>query len=201
MLKKVLIGVAVVLAVLVVAISTRPDTFSLTRETTVNAPAEVVMAQIADFNQWHKWSPWAKLDPNQQTKIEGAPGAVGSSYSWVGNDKVGEGKMTLTALEPAKRAEIKLEFLKPFASTNTTEFTVAPSATGQKVTWTMSGKANFMSKAMSMVKSMDEMVGPDFEKGLAGIKTAAEADAQAKSQEAAAVPSEAPVAPAAAQTH
>ena len=35
---------------------------------------------------------------------------------------------------------------------------------------------NFMSKVMGLFKSMDEMVGPDFEKGLANMKTAAEAD-------------------------
>ena len=42
----------------------------------------------------------------------------------------------------------------------------------------MEGRHNFMSKAFSLFTSMDSMVGPDFEKGLAEIKRLAEAQAQ-----------------------
>jgi hypothetical protein len=39
----------------------------------------------------------------------------------------------------------------------------------------MDGENNFMSKAFSLVMDMDKMIGGDFEKGLASMKTVAEA--------------------------
>jgi hypothetical protein len=43
-----------------------------------------------------------------------------------------------------------------------------------RVTWYMSGPMPFISKIMSVFVSMDSMIGPDFEKGLARIKALAE---------------------------
>ena len=58
MLKK--IGIVVVLCVSVVLTlaATKPDTFALARETTINAPPAKVFALINDFHQWGAWSPW-----------------------------------------------------------------------------------------------------------------------------------------------
>ena len=72
---------------------------------------------------------------------------------------------------------IKLEFLKPFAATNTATFTFTKTAEGTKTTWAMDGNNNFVSKAFHLVMNMDKMIGPDFERGLASMKAAAEATA------------------------
>ena len=56
-----------------------------------------------------------------------------------------------------------------------TEFTFKPTNGGTTVEWTMSGENDFMSKAMCFfMGGMDKMVGPDFEKGLAQMKSAVE---------------------------
>jgi len=68
-----------------------------------------------------------------------------------------------------------VDFLKPFAVTNTAEFTFTPQGNQTAVTWSMSGRQNFMAKAFCMFMSMDKMVGGEFEKGLAQMKTVAEA--------------------------
>jgi hypothetical protein len=65
--------------------------------------------------------------------------------------------------------------VKPFAVTNTAEFTFTPRGDQTAVTWSMSGTQNFMAKAFCMFMSMDKMVGGEFEKGLAQMKTVAEA--------------------------
>jgi hypothetical protein len=39
----------------------------------------------------------------------------------------------------------------------------------------MDGQTNFMLKAVGLFSSMDKMVGPDFERGLAQLKSVAEA--------------------------
>jgi Polyketide cyclase / dehydrase and lipid transport len=175
MARKILIGVAGLIVLLLIVIVTRPSTFHVERSITMAAPPENAFAQVNDFHAWPAWSPWEKLDPQMKRTHEGSPAGVGAKYSWVGNDQVGEGRMTIEKSEKPSIVAIKLEFLKPFESTSTTTFTFAPTAQGCKVTWAMDGENNFMAKAASLFMDMDKMIGADFEKGLAAMKTAAEA--------------------------
>lgn len=170
----VLIGIAVIVIVLVVVVAMQPAEFRLTRSTKISAPAAAVFAQVNDFHKWVDWSPWEKIDPELRRTYEGAPFGTGASYAWVGNKQVGEGRMTLMESRPNELIRIKLEFLKPFACTNDVEFTFKFEGTQTTVTWSMSGKNNFMAKAFGLVMSMEKMVGGDFERGLAQMKCVAE---------------------------
>ena len=180
MLKKILIAVGAVFALLLVAIALQPPTFHVERSITMAAPPEAAFAQVNDFHAWSAWSPWEKLDPSLKRSYDGPPAGVGAKYAWVGNKEVGEGRMTIEHSDPGKVA-IKLEFLKPFAATNTATFTFTKTPDGNKTTWAMDGNNNFIAKAFHLVMDMDKMIGPDFERGLAGIKTAAEAAPKAPS--------------------
>ena len=174
MLKKVLIALLAILAALAVVIALQPSDFRIVRSTSINAPAATVFEQVTDFHKWDGWSPWAKLDPNMKQSFEGASAGVGASYSWSGNDQVGEGRMTLTESQPNELIRIKLEFLKPFAATNTAEFSFKPDGNQTTVTWSMFGTNNFIAKAFGLLMNMDKLVGADFEKGLAQLKSVAE---------------------------
>jgi hypothetical protein len=178
MVRKILIGVASVAVVLGVIVSLQPATFHVERSVVVNAPAESAFAQVNDFHAWRAWSPWEKLDPQLSRTYSGPPSGTGASYAWSGNKEVGEGRMTIERSDSPAQIAIKLEFLKPFAATNTATFTFAQSAEGTKVTWAMDGKNGFVAKAMHLVMDMDKLVGKDFERGLAALKTAAEASAK-----------------------
>ena len=81
MIKKILIGLAILIVVLVVFIALQPSTFRVERSATMNAPAPVVFAQVNDFHKWNAWSPWAKLDPAMKQTFEGAPAGTGSRSS------------------------------------------------------------------------------------------------------------------------
>ena len=200
---KLVIALAVVLAAvlaLVGFVATRPDTYKVERSLTVHAPPEVVFGQVVDFHKWEGWSPWAKLDPNMKTTHEGEAGAVGSSYLWQGNKKVGRGKMTLAEANPPGLLKIKLEFLEPFPSTSETVFTFKPVENGTNATWTMNGEHNFVGKAAALVMDMDKMIGADFEKGLAQLDTVASAEAKKLAEAAAAEKAAAEAAAAAAVT-
>lgn len=174
MLKKILIGLGALLALLLLAIALQPATFHVERSTIIAAPPEVVFAQVNDFRAWGAWSPWEKLDPAMKRTHEGAPAGAGAKYAWVGNQDVGEGRMTIEKSVPGSQIVIKLEFLKPFEATNTATFTFQKTADGTKTTWAMDGNNNFVSKAMCLVMDMDKMIGPDFQRGLAALKTVAE---------------------------
>ena len=178
MLSKILIGVAAVLAVFAIVVAFQPADFRVARNTTVSAPPAVVFSQVNDLHKWDAWSPWAKLDPAMKQTHEGAPAGTGAIYSWTGNSEVGEGRMTITESRPNELVRIKLEFLKPFAATNTTEFTFKPEGNQTAVTWTMAGEKNYISKAMCMFMNMDKMVGGDFEKGLNSLKSVSESIAR-----------------------
>jgi uncharacterized protein YndB with AHSA1/START domain len=178
MFKKILVAIAAVVVVFVVVVAIQPSEFRITRTATISAPAPAVFAQVNDFHNWETWSPWAKLDPAAKTTFEGQSAGTGAIFRWAGNKEVGEGSMTITESHPPDLIRIKLEFLKPFAATNTTEFTFTPEGNQTAVTWSMAGKNNFIAKAICLFLNMDNMVGGQFEKGLGNMKSVVEAAAK-----------------------
>ncbi|MGH8019458.1 MAG: SRPBCC family protein [Opitutaceae bacterium] len=173
MLSKILIGIAIVVVILVVVVAMQPAAFRVSRTAVLRAPAAAVFAQVNDFHKWEAWSPWAKIDPAMKETFEGAPAGVGAVYFWAGNSKVGAGRMEILESRPNELIRIRLDFIKPFKSTNTAEFTFVPEDDATRVTWTMEGKNNFVAKAMGLFMSMDTMIGGQFEQGLAQLGTAA----------------------------
>lgn len=182
MFKKVFLGLAALLVVLfagfAVVVALQPSSFRVVRSTTIAAAPADVFAQVNDFHNWETWSPWAKLDPAAKNTFEGPSSGTGAIFAWAGNDKVGEGRMTILEARPGELIKIKLEFIKPFESHCITEFTFKPEGDQTAVTWTMSGENNFIGKAFCLFMDMDKTVGGDFEKGLAQMKAAAERTAK-----------------------
>jgi Polyketide cyclase / dehydrase and lipid transport len=171
MLKKLLLGVAVIVIIFIIIIALQPTDFRIERSQTIPAAVDVVFAQVQDFHRWNAWSPWAKLDPAMKQTYEGAPAGTGAIYSWEGNSAVGAGRMTLTECRTNELVRIKLEFIKPFAQVNETDFAFKPEGQQTTVTWSMTGKNNFLSKAFGLFVDLDKMVGGDFAKGLAQLHT------------------------------
>lgn len=181
MLKKLGIAAAVVAGLIViflVAVAMQPAEFRIERSETIAAPPAAAYGLVNDFHEWEKWSPWAKLDPEMETTYSGPDSGEGATYAWVGNDEVGEGRMEILESRANELVRIELEFIKPFAATNTAEFTFAGEGGQTTVTWAMYGENNFIGKAFGLLMDMDSMVGKDFESGLAAMKAAAEADSQ-----------------------
>jgi hypothetical protein len=171
----ILIAVAVIILGIVLFAAMQPSEFHVVRTASMSAPAAAVFAQVNDFHNWEAWSPWAKLDPAVKNSFEGAPSGTGAKFSWAGNKKVGEGRMTITESQPSELVKIHLEFIKPFASTCTTEFTFRPEGAQTLVTWSMTGRNNLIAKAFCLFMNMDKMIGGDFEKGLTNMKSVVEA--------------------------
>lgn len=182
MIWKILIALVVIVVGLVTVIALQPARYRVSRSTTIAAPAAVVFAQVNDFHKWTAWSPWEKIDPAMKRTYEGAPAGVGARYGWEGSREVGEGRMTIVASRPSDLIQVELEFVKPFAGTSVAEFTFQPQSKPDDdrtlVTWSMTGDKNFIAKAIHLVMSMDRMIGDQFDKGLAAMKTVAEATAR-----------------------
>ena len=173
MLKKIGLALVVLVVAVLMFSATRPGTFSVERRIVIQAPAAKIQPLIADFHRWAEWSPWEKLDPGMKRTFGGAPAGVGATYAWQGNKDVGSGRMEVKAAAPDK-VSIQLDFIEPFEGHNMTDFVLTPKDGGTEVRWVMSGPATFVTKLMGVFVSMDAMVGPDFERGLAQMKVAAE---------------------------
>lgn len=178
MAKKIALGAVAILAILVGVIALQPSDVHVERSASMAAPAADVFAQVNDFHKWEAWSPWAKIDPAAKVTYEGPASGVGAAFAWDGNDQVGAGKMTITESKPSEHIVIRLDFFKPFAGTDTTEFLFKSDGKQTTTTWIMTGKKNFVSKAICMFVDMDKMVGGQYEKGLAAIKAIVEAPAK-----------------------
>jgi hypothetical protein len=148
--------------------------FEVVRSTTIAAPRERVHGLINDFREWRKWSPWEDVDPDLERDYSGAESGVGAKYAWEGNRKAGKGNMEIVSSEP-ERIGVKLAFEKPWKATNDVAFELGPSGeAATDVTWRMTGATKGIAALFSKVVSMDRMVGNDFEKGLARMKSNAE---------------------------
>jgi uncharacterized protein YndB with AHSA1/START domain len=171
----ILMALVIIGILLFVIIAGRPDEFTVCRAAKIAVPPEKVFPHVNELKKWDAWSPWAKLDPNCQMTYAGPPAGVDASQTWVGNNKVGEGKMTITESVPDNLIRLRLEFLKPFKATSKVEFKFTSESGQTLVTWSMSGKNNFPSKVFSLFVDCEKMVGKDYEKGLASLKSTAEA--------------------------
>ncbi|MCX2575532.1 SRPBCC family protein [Pedobacter sandarakinus] len=171
---KVLLGIVAVLAIIfVVGSFLLPKTYVVTRSIIVDAPDSVIYKNVADFREFYKWNPWAKMETSAKVSFEGAPESIGHQYDWKGNE-TGSGYMKIKSLETNKMIDMDLKFIEPFESMADTKFEILPQGTSNKVTWTMSGTNNMIGKWMCVFVSMDKMVGKDFENGLKGLKEKSE---------------------------
>jgi len=170
----ILLALAFILLLLLVVIAGQPDEFTVTRSANISAPPEKIFAHVNDLHQWEAWSPWAKLDPNSKSTFSGADAGAGAVMAWAGNNQVGVGQMTITESKAGESIRFRLEFQKPMRATNTAEFTFRPAGNQTLVTWSMRGESNFMGKIFGLFMDCDQMVGGQFEKGLASLKSLTE---------------------------
>jgi hypothetical protein len=170
--------IAVVLAIAIAAVlilaATKPDTLRVERAIRIKAPADRIFPLINDFHQWIVWSPYENKDPAMKRTYSGADSGRGAVYAWDGDKNVGSGRMEILETAVPSKIVIKLDFFKPFEGHNTAEFTMLPQGDATNLTWTMRGPAPFINKVMQVFMNLDNMIGKDFEVGLANLKNLTE---------------------------
>jgi uncharacterized protein YndB with AHSA1/START domain len=164
------IVLVVAVAIILILAATKPDSFSIQRVITVQAPPQKIFPLINDFHQWGSWSPYENKDPAMKRSYSGAASGTGAVYAWEGNKNVGSGRMEILDASTPSRIVIKLDFFTPFEGHNTAEFTMLPQGDATNITWLMYGPLPFMGKIMHVFINVDNMIGKDFEAGLANLK-------------------------------
>lgn len=155
-----------------------PKDYEVSRDVVIDAPRAFTFNHVASLKAVQEWAPWGDKDPNQTVTYEGEDGAVGSSQHWSGNDDVGEGIQTITAVTPNERVESHLKFIRPWESESDAYINLEDADGGTKVTWGFKGSTPFPMNAMGLFMNMDKMLGAEFEKGLDRLKEQTEAAAQ-----------------------
>ncbi len=174
MIKKILLGVLAVIALVLIVAAFQPNQFSVQRSLVIAAPATALFEQVNDHRKFAVWNPWAKLDPNVKNTYSGPATGVGSVASWQGNREVGAGSQTIIETKPGELVRQRMDWKEPMEGTSTVDFTFKPEGERTLVTWHMYGPQNYVGKVMCLFMSMEKMVGSQFEAGLAHLKMIAE---------------------------
>lgn len=164
MFKKFFLVLVLFVAGFLALVAMQPSDYRVERTATIAAPADKVFSRVNNLRSWEAWSPWAKLDPAAKATFEGPQEGQGAIMKWQGNEKVGEGAMTLVESEPGQRVGVKVDFVKPFEGTSRSDFSFKPDGQGTAVTWAMSGQHNFIGKAMCLVMNGQKMLGDEIDK-------------------------------------
>ncbi len=165
MIKKILLGLVGVIAIILLIAAFKSPDFRVERSRSIAAPAAALFDQVNDHHKFNTWNPFSKMDPNAKNTYSGPDAGVGSVCAWDG-DKVGAGKATIIESKPNELVRLRMDWLRPLEGTSTVDFTIVPDGDKQRITWAMYGKSNFMGRLFSIFMSCESMCGPEFEKGL-----------------------------------
>ena len=148
--------------------------FTVVRETHIDADPARVHALINDFHHWTAWSPWEGLDPAMDREYSGAGPGRRRPLRLARQPQGRSGQMQIVGSNP-QQIDVKLVFLKPWQATNDVVFATDAQQRRDRRGLDDDRRALRPLRAgRPQVVSMDRLVGKDFEKGLARLKTAAE---------------------------
>jgi hypothetical protein len=180
MIVKTLLAFVAIVGAFLGYVALKPADFQISREIRIAASADAIYPYLNNPKKMDTWNPWTKIDPQVKMAYSGPEAGVGAVSSWEGNKDIGAGSSTIVESVPNRLVRSRLDFLKPFKSTSMTDFTLTQEGAQTVVKWSMSGKSPFIPRVFCTLMTiatnmdMDKMVGGNFEKGLAELKTIVE---------------------------
>jgi uncharacterized protein YndB with AHSA1/START domain len=173
-LLKIVIIVAIVIAVVLGFAAAKPKTFRVQRAINIKASPQKIFVLINDFHNWSRWAPQDKEDTTMVRTFAGPELGQGAVSDWSSRGSAGKGRMAITESNPPGRVSVQVDFVKPFEAHNLNEFVLEPAGDSTNVTWRMQGTNLYVMRVMSVFVDMDKVAGKHFEAGLANLKAAAE---------------------------
>ncbi len=167
MVKKIAVGVGAVVGLLFIVGLILPSKIHVERSTTIAAPKSAVFAVLNSLREFNKWSPWAKRDPQTTYEFSGPESGVGAHMAWK-SKSMGDGTQEIIAVESDQRITVALDFGEMGKAT--AYYALQPDESGTAVTWGFDEDVgmNFVGRYFGLV--MDNMLGKDYEDGLASLK-------------------------------
>ena len=173
MIKKIVIGLAVLVAVLAAGAYVLPRQIHVERSITIDAPPETVFDLVNSFQRSAEWSPWHERDPNMAVSLDGPVAGVGAKMSWSSNNpQVGRGSQEIITSEPSTYVRSRLSFDGQQGAESF--FNLTRVDDGTEVVWGFETDLGMNPLCRYMGLLMDRWVGGDFERGLEKLKGIAE---------------------------
>ncbi|WP_040282437.1 SRPBCC family protein [Psychroserpens damuponensis] len=157
-------------------VAVQPNDYTFNRSKIIKAPVPVVYNVVNDFKEWPRFSPWIEQDKDAILTFDEVTSGVGAGYSWEG-EILGIGNAKTIDVLNNKKINQEIEFVKPFESISNINWDFEHVEEGTKVTWSMTGKQDFMTKLyVAVAGSIEKNTGPDFERGLFKLDSIVRAD-------------------------
>ncbi len=174
-LKRILLFIVSLIVIALVAALFVSKDLNVNKEVVINKPKQQVFDYIKQLKNQNKYSVWAKMDPNMKTSFTGTDGTVGFVSAWEGNKDVGKGSQTITNIVDGDKLETDLKFIEPWESTAKAKMTtISVNDSVTKVSWGFESKMAYPMNLMKLFMNMEKMLGDDYEKGLANLKSVLE---------------------------
>lgn len=168
-MKKVLIGLVVVVLILVLVGVLLSGEYTVERSVVVQAKPPKIHDLVGDLARWDDWMPWKEEDPSVEVKLGDKTKGVGANQTWTSKD--GTGRIDFTASDEDKGIEYDMAF-NEWKSKGSIRYDRLDDST--KVTWTMKGTVDTPVLGGYFALMMPTMIGASFDKGLAKLKAKAE---------------------------
>ena len=157
-------------------IAVQPNNYSFERHIIINAPKPVVYEIVNDFKEWPRFSPWIEQDKEAILSFDKKTSGVGAGYSWEG-EILGIGNAKTVDVLNNKTIKQEIKFVKPFESISNINWAFETVEEGTKVTWSMNGKQDFMTKMYTaFAGSIEKNTAPDFDRGLFKLDSIVQSD-------------------------
>jgi Polyketide cyclase / dehydrase and lipid transport len=171
-LKKLLIGLAILLGIVLIAAWFTNKNYSVEREIVINKPKQQVYDYIKYLKNQNNYSKWATMDKNMKKTFTGTDGTVGCVSGWDSeNSQLGKGEQEITKISDGHRIDYELRFFKPMESTSPAYMsTESVSDSVTKVKWGMSGTMAYPTNAVMWFMDMNKVIGGDLDTGLTALK-------------------------------
>ncbi|MDX2174807.1 MAG: hypothetical protein SFY56_17015 [Bacteroidota bacterium] len=172
-MKKILYVIIGLFVVYLILCKAGPSKMIVERSIDIDASADIIKSKMADLKFFQKsWSPWTEKDPAMKVTFTGEAGQQGCKMAWESQVKeVGKGSMTYNYTN-GDTVMHTLHF-DDYGDSKVYQL-VRNEGKGTKVIWGMYSKMPFFMRPMGLFVNMDKMIGPDYEKGLAKLKTTIE---------------------------
>lgn len=171
-LKYFFIGLVAVVVALVGVGFLLPAQVHLQRSIEVAAPPATVYVVLNSFRRFQDWSPWKDDDPGALVVYSGAESGVGAKMAWSGEQ--GGGSQEIIETQPHSLVRIRLVFDGFEGDGYTASYAIEPvGADASRVTWSFDAQYNgVIGRYFGLLT--DAMLGPDYDEGLANLKSLVE---------------------------
>jgi uncharacterized protein YndB with AHSA1/START domain len=172
MIKKILLALAILIAIPLIAALFTNDNYHVEREIIIHQPIKEVFDYVVLLKNQNNYSKWAKMDPDMKKIYHGEDGQVGFISRWESNNPdVGIGEQEIKAIEPYQRIEFELRFIEPFQAVEPAYMTTsAIDEQTTKVTWGFSGHMKYPMNIMLWFVDFEQIIGDDLAQGLQDLK-------------------------------